>query len=196
MKKKIIIGIICLIFLANMFTTSAVSIKMSNDKDSNNFTTKNKWDEPIETILITEQVNERTWIIKVYAYNPHDEAVTITTGSVSANTKIENEKGQDVFSRTGPSNNWFIWYLPEILKYRWKHTIPSHEQILLDEFTFHGKSSLTIPQFLYFIFVEKTIIPRTLPEDNYGIFARIVYKYEGNVKSTYSEDKFITLGPT
>jgi hypothetical protein len=195
MKEKLVILLIIGIFLlAGMSTASSVDLISAND--SKVIESKEGKDNPIKTNVIAEQIDGRTWNIKIYAFNQLDEDIKIRTSPISVITWIIGEVNgiyDDVYGRTGPEDRWFPSGFWLRFPFRYIHTkeIPYNSEILLDEFTFTGETNGE-SQILYFIRNFKWL-PRILPEGNYEITAKISYKYFEEIKQSYSEVVVINL---
>ena len=181
-----------LLMIGIMITTifSTISVSAINKEleiiEKNNGIINNE-EQPIQAIVVVEQIDGRSWNIELWAYNTYDEDVTIFIGPYSANTYIDPEGSEfPVFSRPKESFFVYIWWIIP-LKYPQKKEVPAHDKILLDEYTFDGKSNIPIWARLIYG------IPKILPEGNYQLFARIMYKYKFVLQNAFSDEINIHL---
>jgi hypothetical protein len=75
MNKKIFGILVITLFMLCTLTTTASSINSTNTEKTNEILPAN-FEAPIQPIVETEQIDGRTWNIKVYAYNTLDEEVS------------------------------------------------------------------------------------------------------------------------
>ena len=190
MNKKIFGILVCCIFLASIYSSTAASINFLYNKESEKNIYTNNEDQPIQAIVEAEQIDGRSWKIKLWAYNQYDEDVIIRIGQHSANSHIYSEESNPndpVFSRPQPRIRGVFIYsiilqIFPLLNYPNKKTIHANDKVLLDEYTFNGESNY--PFWMRYFYGIKKICP----EGNYFAYARIMYYYLGNLENAFSED--------
>jgi hypothetical protein len=193
LKKKLVILLVIVIFLSAGISSASI-VDLISANDIQNIKSNELKDNPIKPNVIADQIDGRTWDIKIFAFNQLDEDVKIKTSPISVITWITGEVNgiyDDVWGRTGPEDRWFPagFWLRLPFRYIYTKEIPSSSEILLDEFTFTGESN---GHFFYFIRNFK-LLPRILPEGYYDITVKINYKYLGEIKHSYSEEIGINL---
>jgi hypothetical protein len=187
MKKKIIGVFICTLVLTGVFTTTAASMNILNNREIHRTTISNKGCGSIEVILKAEQgENDRTWNIKFCVKNTGTEDITVRTGPTSANSWIEKEPDDQielVYHRIGPNGKLTTFY--PFPRYPWTKTITAGDEIQLDEYTFYGKSN--VPR------SYREGLNWILPEREYYLSGRFMYKLTigGHTQNVFTDEPVI-----
>jgi len=191
--KKIFGILICTLVIACAYTTTATPVNFTDTKKSNEILPTNV-EAPIQPIVETEQVDGRTWNIKVYAYNTLDEEVTIKYAPRMVYTHIDISDPPQYYTRVydhfGPLkfNFQFIPFMSLI--YPYTKNFQPHEKLLVDEYTFNGMTNRGLYVRLY------THLPliKPLPDGLYHIGISMLYKYNGEpIDVGMNECAYITL---
>jgi len=173
------------LLIATIFSAiSLEAINLCQEKNDEDDKIISNEEQPIQAIIKVEQIDGRSWSIKVYANNTLDEDIKIRTSPISIITLIDGEVNgiyDNVYGREGPLNNFLLGGLVYRFPFKYFHinVVTSHDEILLDEFIFTGKTN-RIDRILYLLRNEK-LLPRILPEGDYKIYATIIYKYNKNL---------------